>query len=256
MKRQKNPGAELLVMGINPHKKKENPLRMVNSNFTLPEKMALGRLGIRWTEINTPAKVRDARKALRAMEKARAQFGGGRATRKNPEAGTARDAQVVYSGFHATEAEYVDTTNEAHIPPGDYAELGRLVNIGFKPTSAADVKYRQVLVSERENVRVLSSPNRKQLYFAGDQDVSEVELRKLGCGNAEECELGEAMQIVYIAKKYHPEVPENARGEIVEWQHDFGEEDGIRPRLFFNRKTRRLFLRGGNYKIENAGIVN
>lgn len=256
--RRANPGAELLVMGVNPHRKKKNPLRMVNSHFSTEEKMALGRLGIPWSKIQTPADCRKARKALATMEKARKQFGAGagRGRYGNPHP-SAATAQEIYSGFHDVDPEFVDTTDEPHIPAGNYAEMGRLVNIGFKPTAAANEPYRQVYISRGESVRVLSAPGRRQIYFAaGNQEVSEKALAELGCGSGDLCEMGEALQIVYIAKKYHPEVPENARGKIVEWEHDFGEEDGIRPTLFYSRSKRRLLLRGGNYKIENVGIVN
>lgn len=245
-------------MGVNPHRRKQNPLRMVNSHFSTEEKMALGRLGIPWSKIQSPADCRRARAALRQMEKARKTFGAGagRGRYGNPHA-SAESAQEIYSGFHAADPEYVDTTDEPHIPRGNYAEMGRLVHINFKPTNAAREPYRQVYVSKREDVRVLSSPDRKQIYFAaGNQEVSEKDLAKLGCGAGNICEMGEAMQIVYVAKKFHSEVPENARGEVVEWEHDFGEEDGIRPTLFYDRAKRRLLLRGGNYKIENVGIVN
>lgn len=257
-RRRKNPGAELMVMGLNPNRKKRNPLRMVNSHFTMEEKMALGRLGIPWSAIKTTADTRKARTALRTMQKARKQFGAGagRGRFGNPHA-SAESAQEIYSGFHATDPEFVNTTSEPHIPAGNYAELGRLVNINFKVTGAAREPYRQVFVPRNEAVRVLSAPGRNQLYFAaGDQAVSEKDLELLGCGAGNLCELGEAMQIVYIAKKYHDEVPENARGEIVEWVHDFGEENGKRPTLFYDREKRRLLLRGGDYKIENVGIVN
>ena len=59
-----------------------------------------------------------------------------------------------------------------------------------------------------------------------------------------------------LARKYHPEVDNAAAGENVEWHHLFGEETGERPALYYDVGTERLLLRGGAYRVEDAGIVN
>jgi len=47
-----------------------------------------------------------------------------------------------------------------------------------------------------------------------------------------------------------------ARGKTVPYQHQFGEVSGVKPQLFYDTLNQRLILRGGNYRVEDAGIVD
>lgn len=247
---RKNPGAELVLMGA-------NPLRMCNSNFSTDEKLELGRLGISWKAIQTPADVRRARKALKKGREARALFKNPSAAMRNPGERTAESAQEIYSGFHADEPDSVDVMDEPHIPAGNYAELGRLVSIQIKPLPSAPDVYVKGYFPQKENVRVLSDGDRKHIYFAaGDQFISDKDLVQFGCGSETICTLGHARQITYVTRKFQDEVPDSARGELVEWVHDFGEENGVFPQLCYDRSCRRILLRGGDYKIQDVGITN
>lgn len=256
-------------MGANPHSREKqrtarergerirgarlnNPL--MNANFTTSEKMELGRLGISWTAIQTPADARRAKKALADAAKIRKRFGNPMAQTDQREAAT-----EIYTGFHAEAPAKSLVLDEPHIPAGTYPELGLLISIAFKPTNrdAAD-HYERNFTVPRENVHVIGDLRRDQIYFAGgDQDVFPDALKKLGWdGASENFELGEARKIVYIARKYHDEVQANARGELVEWVHEFGEETGEKPKLWYDTAVRRIYLRGGDYSIANEGIRN
>jgi len=270
--RKKNPGAELVLMGANPTRLEKqkaarerasairgarlnNPL--MNANFTQAQKMELGRLGISWTAIQTPADVRRAKKALADAKKIRNRFG-------NPMAGAAErsesreQAADIYSGFHAAEPKNILTLDEPHIPGGSYPELGLLIGIEFKPTAAAVDRYVRVFETPKENVHVIGALDRKKIYFAGgDQGMTREEARRLGWnGSDRDFELGEARKIIYLARKYHSAVQERARGELVEWVHEFGEETGEQPSLWYDTVAQRIFLRGGAYEIKDEGITN
>lgn len=280
-KRKKN-GAELLLMGANgaagmtvTEKKRatreragkirgarlgnssqpnrlNNPL--MNANFTTAQKMELGRLGISWTAIQTPADVRKAKRALVDANKIRRRFGNPMAQTEQREAAT-----EIYTGFHAQAPAKSIVLDEPHIPEGTYPELGLLVSIAFKPTNRAAVDhYERNFAVPQENVHVIGDLRRDQIYFAGgSQDVFPEQLKKLGWdGSSEQFEMGEARRIVYIARKYHSAVQENARGELVEWVHEFGEETGKKPRLWYDTALRRIYLRGGEYSIADEGIRN
>jgi hypothetical protein len=252
--RFKNP-AELLLMGANPHKKTRervtNPI--LNASFTQNEKLELGRLGIAWSGIKTAADVRKARKAIRDANKIRSRFGN-----PMPIAEQRDRAQEIYTGFHATPAENKIVMDEPHIPAGVYPELGLLYGMTFKPTNPdAREHYEKVYRVPRENVHVIGSLQRDQLHFAGgDQQIDEKTLRFFGWNGEDLFEMGDARTIVYLARKYHQQIQEDARGEIVEWVHPFGEETGVLPKLMYDHTHKRVFLKHGEYRIQDEGITN
>lgn len=256
---KKKNGAELLLMGANPHAKRKLNNPLINANFSTGEKMALGRLGIPWTSIQTDADARRARAALRKSEAAKNSFFRG--AKRNPMSGTEerKAATEIYTGFHAQAPGESLVLNEPHIPEGTYPELGLLVNVKFRPTNRnAETRYVRAFVVPQENVHVIGDLERDQIYFAGgNQYFSHEEMRKLGWdGSQNQFEVGEAIEITYIARKYHEEVQASARGEIVEWVHEFGEESGELPTFWYDVAVKRIYLRGGAYKITDRGIVN
>lgn len=262
VKRKRKPnGAELLLMGANPHGrgKLNNPL--LNAHFTADQKLELGRLGIKWTSIQNERDARRAKKALADAAKIRSRFHNPSLSSANPMliAEQREKAQEIYTGFHATPAKKRIVLDEPHIPAGTYPELGLLMLIGFKPTNkSAREHYEKNYVCERENVHVIGSLDRNQLHFAGgDQRIDHQTLRYFGWdGSQQNFELGEARKIVYLAHKYHDAVQKNARGELVEWVHPFGEESGELPRLFYDTAVDRIYLKHGEYRIQDEGIVN
>ena len=262
----------MLLMGANPTKLEKqrsareragrirgarlnNPL--LNANFTTEQKMALGRLGIPWSSIQTAADARRARAALKKADAARRGY----FRQGNPIAQTEQReaATEIYTGFHAQPPAKSMVLDEPHIPAGTYPELGLLISIAFKPTNRDAVDhYERNFMVPQENVHVIGDLKRDQIYFAGgDQETAPEELKKLGWdGRSTDFEIGEARRIVYIARKYHDAVAANARGELVEWVHEFGEETGKKPRLWYDTAVRRIYLRGGEYTIADEGIRN
>jgi hypothetical protein len=93
-----------------------------------------------------------------------------------------------------------------------------------------------------------------QIYFiSGNQKVSRGELTHAGADNSKELiDLGEAMIIAYRTKKAQVD------GINSTYEHNFGEETGVRPRLVYDCRgpQPRLFLSGGEYRVTAAGIEN
>lgn len=268
-----NP-AELVLMGVG------NPMRKRNQFFADVAEYAAadlaasdieksgkhkhrnpgGRYAIRWHTGNISHAMRSESQARRLL----AQFHGKGEIirvnplplrRRNPE--TVEQAREIREGFtHSTSNRYT-VMDEPHIPAGDYAELGRLVSLNVKPTSSGSTSQVQELTFERQGVVAISDVSRRQIYFAGgDQHLEPEEVALFTSEKHGLLELGACREIVYLATKYHPEVGNSAAGKKVEWVHRFGEESGLEPKVLYNSSLERLLLRGGNYRVEDAGIVN
>lgn len=227
---------------------------MFNANFSEDEKLTLGRLGIKWTQIQTAADVRKARKALREAAKIRKRFGNP----TMPMAQQREQAAEIYSGFHAEAPQNKLVLEEPHIPAGAYPELGLLYQIYFKPTNPDAVeKFEKVYTSDKEDIHVIGTLDREQIYFAGgDQELDHKTLEFFGWKGEDRFRLGTARKIVYLARKYHEAVPKEGRGKLVEWIHTFGEETGAQPELWYDHGNSRLYLKRGEYEIKDEGIVN
>lgn len=171
---------------------------------------------------------------------------GGGARRRNPDAAEMRES------FVGRAAHRIDTYREPHMPEGEYAELFKLLCLYVKPLSGG-----QVLTIEGRGVHGVSDEKGRIWFVGGDQDVSEhleqfgARLRSDDGQGASLYELGQAVRIDYKQRKEHAPHPEED-----EWKHPFGEENGIKPTVYFDAKHKRLLLEGGDYRIESRGIVN
>lgn len=64
---------------------------------------------------------------------------------------------------------------------------------------------------------------------------------------AELAELGRLVAVTY----------ETTKGkEHAQWEHEFGEEGGRRPVLAVDPESNRLHIVGGDYRVEDRGIVD
>lgn len=165
-------------------------------------------------------------------------------------------AEAIREEFTGREYEYSFISDEPHMKAGDYAKLGDLMGITYKPVSGGGVEAigwyegaeTMPLHEAAKSLRrltdapvLVSAENRRQLYFvAGNQDVSPLGLE----------ELGEARTIVYRERKHFDDFT------LINYQHEFGEENGKRPTLYYDRGKNRLLLEGGDYEVRPEGIVN
>ena len=161
---------------------------------------------------------------------------------KNPSAEALREK------FTGKGVERIRIFDEPHMPGGDYAMLGKLLALYVKPRHGG-----QVQMIQPTGTIAVSDESARQIYFVGgDQDVS-AGLHVFGAVDrgAGLFELGEARRIDYKQRKEHVPHPESDS-----WRHEFGEETGVRPVVLFDRNAKRLLLEGGDYRIEEAGIIN
>jgi len=149
-------------------------------------------------------------------------------------------AAALRSKFTGTDADTVSIYDEPHMPSGDYAQLGELLALYFKPMSGGPVQ--QITFSKSDRPLVVADESARQIYFVGGNQ---------GLPAGFSGELGECRRIDYKQRKEHVPDP-----DADEWRHEFGEESGIRPLLHYNAATQRLSLSGGEHRIESAGIIN
>jgi hypothetical protein len=170
--------------------------------------------------------------------------------RRNPDA-KLEGASDMYEEFHGEAGKHVDEYHEPEPRPATLSELGDLIELQVKrPTGW---KWAVFDFTGR-GVKLASNAQGTQLYFvSGNQKVSKGELSHVGADNSKELvDLGEATLIAYRARKAHVD------GIASNYEHKFGEETGVRPRLMYDCRgpQPRLFLSGGEYRIEAAGIIN
>lgn len=268
--RQKNP-AELLLMGANPFPGKkamrERATRIRGARLSNPydrlsvnERLAFGRLGLGKAQLQTAADIRRARQQVRQVNRLRNRLPnpGGAASTTGIDAAmsteSARSAIALSEDFHHEGVKYFVQAEEPHMQSGDYTELGPFLDIKVKPASGGVV---QVITFENSEILLVCDTSRRQLYLAGDgQDLDDASLSIFGCGSEDRCRLGTARAIAYRAVKWHPQVPDGARGKNRPYEHRFGDAGGHEPEVWYSRSMRRLLIGRASYHVEGAGIVN
>jgi hypothetical protein len=263
--RQKNP-AELLLMGANPidrGKQREardraeriRAARLSNpyDNLSVNERLAFGRLGLGKAQLQSAADIRKARKEVAEVNRLRNRL-------PNPGAGTAEigeeadKAQELYEKFHETESAHYTVLSEPHMQSGDYTDLGEFLDIKVKPANGGPV---QVISFEGNDIRLVCDVGGRQLYLAGDgQDLDDASVSIFADGSGDRLHLGKARHIAYQAVKWHPQIPDGARGKDKPYEHRFGEDGGAEPDVWYSRSMKRLLIGKASYRVEGAGIVN
>jgi hypothetical protein len=170
--------------------------------------------------------------------------------RRNPGSRVEK-ASELYEDFHGESAQHIDRFEEPKPRPVTLSELGDLIELQVKRPSG----WKWAVFSFiGRNVKLASNVMGSQLYFiGGNQKVTRGELTHAGADNSKELiDLGEAMLIAYRARKTFVD------GIASNYEHRFGEETGVRPRLMYDTRgpQPRLFLSGGQYRVEAAGIIN
>lgn len=275
---QKNP-AELLLMGGNPLRQAAGGRSRgsLYDQFSRKDRLILGRAGIGKKDITTEADVREARRIIEELGRMKNRLpnpgtslpeerplpGASSSSGRLPSVDSANAAagRNLYEKFHARESERYIVRDEPHMPAGDYTELGKLIALRVKPTPTGQTTHVQEISFPHKHIRVVCDPDGRQIWFVGDgQQQTEDDLRIFSDGathaRAMCWDLGLCRSIVYEATKWHPQLAESARGERIEWEHEFGEEGGTCPTLSYDTHTERLLLGKASYHVEGAGIVN
>lgn len=191
------------------------------------------------------------------------------------------EAERRYEIFQGRPADRLTEINEPDAARDDQAALGWLIEMVFAPrarnqgveidmerlaklrrpkedeTVDWDIVAREmgacliVLNFEKDRVIVASNPSGTQLYLlGGNQDLSG-SLPRFGVDDSKDfIELGDVAALTYLASKAQSDF------EPVEWEHILGEESGASPFAFWDKLKRRIFLVGGEYRVEAPGIIN
>jgi hypothetical protein len=189
---------------------------------------------------------------------------GGAETRRKPKARTGKNprsmqsrrrngeveaAQQMFKKFHGRKSTTIKEIQQRQMDRSTMAGLGVLMFLRTDLTQEWNGKGVGLTFSEDDKVIVASDPAGNQIYFlGGNQDVTGI-LPK-GVAQKDFIDLGECDVIIYTADKDFDNFEEK------DYQHEFGEETGERPRLMFDRLNQQLYLIGGAYEVKREGIVN
>ncbi len=155
------------------------------------------------------------------------------------------DAVAMYETFHQKPPGHIVEYEEQVRYPRNYAEMGRLRELWVFLNEANP----EFAFTHFGQCQVLCTPDGQNIYLnGGDQSI---DYEALGISSEKDIiELGPCVYIDYhTTKGFHDFAP-------TDYWHRFGEEDGIFPRLGYDRLNKRLFFIGGNYTVKREGIVN
>ena len=254
--REGNP-SELLLMGANPMPpaREKNPY----DHLTRKEKLAFGRLGLGKRQLQTAGDIEKARRQVAENERLRNRLPNPSATLPSVDSAEAEKARHLYDEFteRPRPSEHYTVRNEPHMPAGDYTDLGKLIGLGVKPQPTGQTAFVQEISFPGKNIRVVSDSDGRHLYLVGaGQEIEEDDLRLFGADSNTRAKVGTLRYIAYQATKWHQQLAESVRGASREYQHEFGDEGGFPPDLFYDRAMKRCLIHGGTYHVEGAGIVN
>ena len=167
--------------------------------------------------------------------------------RQNPES----EAAKLYEDFHGKPSERLDIVEESIHFHGHLAALGRLVELKIKTPTR--IRATLAFAEEGPDVATLaSSEDGRQLFIVGGNQ--ELDLRAIEMdGSAwlrDLMDVGELVEVTYHTQKgFH-------KFEPINYFHKLGEETGVKPRLLYDTRNKRLLIAGGQYEVKPEGIVN
>lgn len=165
--------------------------------------------------------------------------------------GEIEDAQAMFQKFHGRKSTTIEEVRARQHYRKIMSGLGVLMFLRTDLTQEWNGKGVGLTFSEDDKVVVASDPAGNQIYFlGGNQDVTGIMPKAQLAANKDFIDMGECDVIIYTADKDFDNFEEK------DYQHEFGEETGERPRLMFDRLNQQLYLIGGAYEVKREGIVN
>jgi hypothetical protein len=165
--------------------------------------------------------------------------------------GEVEDAQKMFKKFHGRKSTTIEEVQVKQKDRRTMSGLGVLMFLRTDLTQEWNGKGVGLQFSEQDKVILASDPQGNQLYFlGGNQDVTGILPKHHVDGHKDFIDLGECDHIIYTTDKDFDNFEEK------DYQHEFGEETGERPRLMFDRLNQQLYLIGGAYEVKREGIVN
>jgi hypothetical protein len=180
-----------------------------------------------------------------AQSQSRKKQNSARRRRRNQAEDSMESAARKFEEFHGKAPGKVLDYELAVNYPEHFAELGRLKELRFD----LDSLNHDFPLTAFKDCQVVTTPNGANIYFIGGDQRIDFEALNIA-SDKDMVELGPCTYIAYhTVKGFHDFEP------ITYW-HLFGEEDGIKPVLAYDRLNHALFLIGGNYTVKPEGIVN
>jgi hypothetical protein len=181
-----------------------------------------------------------ARKGPRPAHKQLSLFGNPR-KKRNPDM---EEAIRLYEQFHGRPPNNINEYELTEEYRSELAELGQLIELRF--TLAGDDKA--IPLTRFGKCQVACTEDGRNLYFVGGNTT--VDVAALGIEPRDYVELGVCSYISYhTVKGFHDFEP-------MIYFHHFGEDTGRQPMLLYDGLNECLFIAGGDYTVQPAGIVN
>jgi hypothetical protein len=259
--RSGNP-LDLVVMGANPHRAKEARIEALETeigrilkSFSPEKRRELG------LDLKLERFTEELNRLLQENPQGReitVQPGQTITFKFNP------DAETIREEFTGRPADRLVIYREPHMPKGEYAKLGDVMGLTYKPIGGGQVEGFQwyegnqpLHEAAKKLLKLVDAPiavadeTRRQIYFVGGDQKCDLEYQARH-NNREDVlwELGEMRTIVYRERKRFDDFA------LVNYEHRFGEETGNAPKLLYDPKKKRLLLQGGDYQVRPEGIVN
>jgi hypothetical protein len=153
--------------------------------------------------------------------------------------------EQLYEEFHGEEAQETMRVSEPQDMPAEAVVLGELVELKIEsPKGLVQVKF------PNDGIKVASNTRGSQLYFVGGNQNLDSMLDTFGANGSNLVRLGKAEEITYLARKSMDGF------EPSNYVHTFGEESGRKPVAMYDRRIQRIYLQGGNYRVEAPGIID
>ena len=172
-----------------------------------------------------------------------------RAKRKRNQGDETGQAVKLFQTFHGKDPRGIIEKHVSDAMRMEYTALGALEYLLVENEDGAQVKIN----FDGDGVTLASSPQANQLYFiGGNQNLAPCLDKFTDDASKDLIDLGDALEVQYLARK--------AQGnfEPVKYFHKFGEEKrgSDLPRAIYDQLRKQVFLAGGEYTIEQPGIIN
>jgi len=156
-------------------------------------------------------------------------------------------AEDLFKTFHGKTPKETLELHESAAMRGEYTSLGELIELVVESPGGEDLR----LGFAGEKVKLASSPAGSQLYLIGGNQTLDGSLKRFGADTSKDfVELGLAQNVLYRASKDFTDF------KTTDFEHEFGEDSGDRPHVFYDKFKQRIFLMGGRYRIERPGIID
>jgi hypothetical protein len=190
---------------------------------------------------NTPAADRSKFAGeIWSKRKARATNPQPKSRQRRRNGDEASEAAALSEAFHGRPVKRVTGYELSEKYQNNLANLGRLLRLDVVTDDEEAIR-----LEFHTNVRVMSSPNGRQLYFVGGKQKLNVEET-----GKDLVTIGFVSEIEYhTSKDFHDFEP-------VDYSHEFGEESGVLPTLLYDALNQRMLLSGGAYRVERPGIID